>query len=197
MNFDGSRPTRRPPREVTPSSLRAAALRYLQRYAPTTYAFRRVMKRKIDASLGFHGGDPDELARMLDDLVERLTEAGALDDVRWATSRAEELHRHGVPLRGIRAKMTQKGIDSETATLALDALQETLSEHGDPDLLAAWAYARRRRLGPFRSDPEQRSDRREKDLAAMGRVGFPWGLARRVVDGSLGDEEELLQSGIP
>ena len=43
------------------------------------------------------------------------------------------------------------------------------------------ALARRRRLGPFRL-PEQRADRRTKDLAAMARAGFAFDVARKVID---------------
>ena len=178
----------RPPRKITAASLRAAGMRYLQRYMPTTWAFRRVMNRKIKKSLAYHGGEPEESAELLDDLVARLTDAGALDDERWATSRAEELHRRGAPIRGIDAKLRQKGIDSATIQSAIAALKESL-EDDDPDVAAAWAYARRRRLGPFRWDPEVRAERREKDLAAMGRAGFHWGLAQGVVDGAHPDED--------
>src|SRR3546814_7265925 len=41
----------------------------------------------------------------------------------------------------------------------------------EPELAAAIAYARRRRLGPFRT-PDARADRRDKDLAALARAGF-------------------------
>jgi regulatory protein len=50
-------------------------------------------------------------------------------------------------------------------------------EAAEPELAAALAYARRRRLGPYRS-PAARTDLREKDLAALGRQGFgttEWG----------------------
>lgn len=182
------RPQRRPPAKITPGSLRLAGIRYLQRYTPTTSAFRRVMQRRIDKALRFHGGDPDEHARTLDALVEELTSAGALDDDRWARARAEELHRRGTPVRGIRFKLAAKGVPRDLVDVALDALAETLEEV-DPDRSAAWSYARRRRLGPYRRDPQARAERREKDLAAMGRAGFPWGLARSVVDGSPPEEE--------
>ncbi len=176
-----SRPARRPPLQVTPASLRTAALRYLQRYTPTTSAFRRVMQRKIRASLEHHGGDAHEHAAWLDELVARLTDAGALDDDRWARSWADELHRRGTPRRAIRAKLRQKGVDGAVIELAIAAIEDAL-EGEDPDLLAARTYARRRRLGPYRRDAEGRRERRDKDLAAMGRAGFPWGLARRIID---------------
>ena len=42
------------------------------------------------------------------------------------------------------------------------------------------AFARRRRLGPFRT--AGRAEHRDKDLAALGRVGFSYQMAKRVVD---------------
>ncbi|MFD0938320.1 regulatory protein RecX, partial [Methylobacterium trifolii] len=39
----------------------------------------------------------------------------------------------------------------------------------------------RRRLGPWRR-PEIRALHRERDLAALARAGFPYGLARRILD---------------
>ena len=85
-------------------------------------------------------------------------------------------------------KLAQKGVPRDLVDEALEALVETL-EDDDPDRSAAWTYARRRRLGPYRRDPEVRAERREKDLAAMGRAGFPWGLARAIVDGTPPEEE--------
>ncbi|MFN7130599.1 MAG: recombinase RecX, partial [Myxococcales bacterium] len=52
----------------------------------------------------------------------------------------------------------------------------------DPEEAAAWALARRKRLGPF-GKPELRSDRRQRDLAALVRAGFAFPLVKRVVDG--------------
>ena len=63
-------------------------------------------------------------------------------------------------------------------------------EAADPDLAAALAFARRRRLGPFRPQGE-RAARRLKDLAALARQGFAADLARRIVDAE--DLEELEQ----
>lgn len=42
------------------------------------------------------------------------------------------------------------------------------------------ALARRRRLGPFRRTG--REEHREKDMAALGRAGFGYQIARKVVD---------------
>ena len=63
-------------------------------------------------------------------------------------------------------------------------IEEMLSElrdtHANLDLDAACNYARRRRLGPWRS--AGRAERRERDLAALARQGFGYELALRVID---------------
>ena len=75
----------------------------------------------------------------------------------------------------------------ETVAGALDDLH---AEAEDPELAAAVALARRRRLGPYRSDPESRADNRRRDLAVMGRNGFAYPVARRVIDAEEPDSLE-------
>ena len=50
----------------------------------------------------------------------------------------------------------------------------------DPDLAAAAAYARKRRIGPYRPEGERQSQA-DRDLAALGRRGFSYETARQVL----------------
>ena len=172
------RPRRKPPK-VTASWMRGSGTAYLQRYAATTARFRRVMKRKIDRSVAHWQSDPEEAAELLDELVVQLQEAGWLDDARFTKARVADLHRRGTSRRMIQAKLAAQGGPRE---LVQEALAELSEGEGNAELRAGLAYARRRRLGPFRIDPDQRRERREKDLASMGRAGFAWSIAREVID---------------
>ena len=49
-------------------------------------------------------------------------------------------------------------------------------------MAAARAAARRRRLGPWRRQ-DDRAGSRQKDLAALARLGFAYATARAVIDG--------------
>jgi regulatory protein len=60
-------------------------------------------------------------------------------------------------------------------------LAQVRDEMAEPDLAAALTFARRRRLGPYRS-AANRVEHRERDLAALGRQGFPYEVARRVIE---------------
>ena len=75
----------------------------------------------------------------------------------------------------------------ETATAAVAALRE---EGPDPELAAAVALARRRRLGPWRASEERAADR-QRDLGVLARAGFPADVARKVLDAA--SEDELLE----
>ncbi|MEE2829257.1 MAG: RecX family transcriptional regulator [Myxococcota bacterium] len=159
--------------------MRNSALQYLGRYAATTSQFRRVMLRRIERSLAYHGGDRSVALEELDRLVEQLVAEGHLDDARYAAARAGDLHRRGTSLWGIRTKLRAKGLSTELIDSALASVSD---EGEDPEMVSALAYARRRRLGPFRSGQEPDASQRRRELAAFARAGFPFGVAQRVVD---------------
>lgn len=171
---------RRPPKRVTPQYLENAALHYLERFASSSANLRRVLMRRVDRSVQEHGTDREEAAKWVDDLLERCQRSGLLDDAGYARMKAESLHRRGASTRSIREKLAAKGVARDAVDGALERVREDV-EGGDLDLAAALALARRRRLGPYRA-PESRAAHRDKDLAALGRAGFAYEIARRVVD---------------
>lgn len=177
---------RRPPKRVTPQYLENAALHYLERFASSAANLRRVLMRKVDLSVREHGTDREEAARWVEELLARYQRSGLLDDAGYARMKAESLHRRGASTRAIREKLAAKGVDRDAVDGALERVREDVE--GDMDLAGALALAKRRRLGPFRQ-PESRAARRDKDLAALGRAGFAYAIARRVVDAE--DPEEL------
>jgi regulatory protein len=135
-------------------------------------------------------GDREEGAALIAAIIARYREAGLLNDAAFAEARARSLFERGQPLRAIRLKLAQKGVGTAEIESALAALAE---DEGDGnaralDREAALRLARRRRLGPWR-DPARRKDMRERDLAALARAGFSYGIAREVIDGT-GEEDD-------
>jgi regulatory protein len=107
--------------------------------------------------------------------------------------KARSLHHRGASSRAIHAKLAAKGVDKSAIQKALVALEE---EDPDPEFTAAITFARKRHIGPFRRGPRSRTapeDQkvREKELASMGRAGFCFDMARRIVDAG---SEKLLSS---
>lgn len=170
-------PPRRPVRKATRQSLENAALHYLERFAASADSLRRVLMRRVERSARAHDTDREEGAAAVSAILERFREAGLLDDAAYAEGRIATLHRRGLSARGIRRQLAAKGVDRDTVEAALSGLA---AEMPDPDLAAAIAYARRRRLGPWRG--ADRASRRDRDLAALARQGFAYDIALRVID---------------
>jgi regulatory protein len=169
----------RPPRRLTPADLKGAALDYLDRFAAPRARLRQVMLRKIRNSVRHHSDDPAPLIAALDETIQWLEDSGFLSDRAYAEARARSLSARGTSRAHIIAKLSAKGIESETARAAVDRLS---MEYQEPELEAARRYARRRRLGPYRIADDTRAECRDKDLAAMARAGFAGRVARQIID---------------
>ncbi len=167
---------KRRPRAVTPESLENAALHYLRCHASSDENLRRVLLRRIGRWAPAGTAERDSGAALVEALLARFRASGLLDDRVYAEGRAASLHRRGVSARGIRARLSRKGVAAE---IIEDALRSLSDQSADPELAAAVALARRRRLGPYGGTG---GERRQKDLAALTRAGFPFAVARCVVD---------------
>ena len=180
------RKTPRPPAVDVPA-LERASVRHQQRYAATSEQLRRVLKRRLRrAVMRSEPDDRPDVERVQADIevvLARMQTAGLLDDRKLAFSLAAELLRKGSSLPLIRMKLRQKGVDGPLLDEAVTHVLSAAREAGiDPELAAATAYARRRRLGPFRRSADERGERRQKDLAALARRGFGYGVAKQVID---------------
>lgn len=116
--------------------------------------------------------------------VKFAYEVGGLNDTAYAGVATRSGVRSGRSKRAIAQRLAIKGIDRETASVAL--------EEAD-DLYAAVVLARKRAFGPFRKiDLDEK--RQNKELSAFARGGFGFDLAKKVFAMSLEDAEEILVS---
>ena len=183
MTDETGKPLAKPPRKVTEAYLQRAALAYLERYASSAENLRRVLRRKVDKRCRLRGEDPAEFRDMIDEVVAKSLRSGLIDDTRYAEARVATLRRRGGSARAIQAKLSAKGVNRGTIAAALEG------EEGEEEQ-AARAFARRRKLGPFR--PGERTPYRDKDLAAMARAGFRFDVARRIIEGEQDEEHDGL-----
>jgi regulatory protein len=165
------------------SRLHEAALAHLARFASTEAGLIRVLDRRVDRWLraataeGTH--DPDALAgeaqasrQAVREVARALVQSGVVNDEAFAGARARSLTRAGRSRVAVSAHLAAKGVPQEVAKAALP----------DPEteLGAALAYARRRRLGPFRT-ADADEDTRRKELGALARAGFPQPVAQQAL----------------
>ncbi len=150
------------------------ALAYLGRYASTAENLRRVLQRRVRRRFGEDAEAMRLAAPLIDQVIERYCHSGLIDDAAYAVRRAETLHQRGDLLAKICARLVAKGV---TGAIATDALAALRAAAADPDLVAACAFARRRRLGPYRSG----NIAPERELAALARAGFSRRIAEIVL----------------
>lgn len=178
------------PRKATVKHLENKALHYLARFATSRDNLRRVLMRAILLSARHHGTDPEAGARDVEALLDRFAGSGLIDDVVYAEGRVRSLRERGLAGRNIRLRLRQKGIASDVAEAALGGVDEQVA--GDAELAAAAAFARRRRLGPFRPE-DARAGQRDRDMAILARAGFSFGIVRTVIEA---DSPEELSANI-
>lgn len=160
-------------------TLHDAALRYLARYAATQAGLLRVLVRRVDRWAHAAEAAPAAAAtarQAARGVVTRLVAAGAIDDAAFAEGRARSLARAGRSRRAITAHLAAKGVPGDLAALPDDP---------EAELAAALAYARRRRMGPFRTaelEAMAAQAQRLKELGRMARAGFAQGVAAQALD---------------
>ncbi|MCQ0990296.1 regulatory protein RecX [Jiella marina] len=164
------------PKPVTEDWLLRSAFHYLERYAASSDGLRRVMRRRAARRVGGIDQLPADLDAMLDALIARLVELNLLDDKAFAEAKLASLRRRGTSRALAAAKLQEKGVPRAL-------IDETLANEESGEAEAAAAYVRRRRFGPYRNPG--RGDRRDKEIAAMVRAGFPLRLAVAAIDGEL------------
>jgi regulatory protein len=180
---------RRGPRKVSRKNLENAALHYLQRFSTSSENLRRVLMRRVWRSAHHHDTDSDEGEIWVDEVVAKMLARGFVNDRLFAEGRVRSLLARGVPLRGIRLQLRDKGVEAEIIDEVLRVVED---DDGDVDFAAAIALAKRRRLGPY-SLRDDRDERREKDMAALARAGFDYDVVRRVIDAETPEALEAMR----
>jgi regulatory protein len=160
-------------RPMTEARLRNAAVRYLEQYASSSKNLRRVLMRRVAKARMTESDAAVDAETWIDDIISRFKRIGVLNDAAFAEAQTQTMHRRGVSAKGVRYRLSAKGVETDDIDAALDTLTES-------DLTAACNYARRRRLGPWRKTDRQPN--RDRDLAALGRQGFSYEVARTVID---------------
>lgn|SRR5690554_724476 len=150
---------------------------YLGRYAASRARLARYLRKR------FRELPEAELEEALPRVLRRVEELGIIDDREYASRRIEGLRARGKSRRAIERDLYEKGIDRE---LAAELLRSSSAED---ERLSALIFIRSRRLGAFR----RRERGFDKELAALGRAGFSYAIAREVLELSLEDAERAIE----
>ncbi len=158
---------------ITASYLMNVTLRYLSMRSTSASHLRRLLMERARRS----PTPAEESKPLVDAEIERLLESGLLDDAKYAGAVARTQQSRGGSTSKIRGALAAKGLHAEVSAEAIRALGD---DSVDPEWDAALTWARKRRLGPYRTG-EATQERLAKELAKMGRAGFPYDVARKIV----------------
>ncbi len=175
---------------MTPERLERAAYHYLQRFAASRARFREVLERKLRRASPDRGPPSPAQRAWIAAIEEKCVRLGLLDDRRYAEMKARSLLRRGRPPGHVAQWLRARGIGKADIEAALAALAEETGGDEMTAHMAALNFARRRRFGPYRTRPLDAA-RRRREIAAMMRAGFAYGLARMIVDAADGDALEI------
>jgi len=173
----------REPRPINAAQLQELAIGYAARYATTAAKLRRYLQRKLGERIWTPTEAPD-----IENLIERITTLGYVDDRAWAASKQRELTARGFGLGRVRGALSAAGVARDDVSAVLEA------EDGTPHdpYATAIAFARRRRFGPFaREGTEADPARQRREMAAMARAGHSFEVAHRVLKAR--SEDEVLE----
>jgi regulatory protein len=166
-----------PRRAIPPldrASLERLALRYVERFATTRGRLIDYLKRKI-RERGWEGEAADPAG-----IAERFAELGYIDDRAYGEAKASAMARRGLGARRVAGALYQAGVSGEDAAAITPGI-------ADRAIDAALTFARRKRIGPFATEPADRP-LREKQIGAMLRAGHAPALARKIVGMNPGDD---------
>ena len=157
----------RPP--LDEAALRELALSYVARFATSRSKLGQYLRRKL-SERGWAGEREAPVAA----IVEKLAEAGYIDDPAYALAKARTLGSRGYGERRVAVELRAAGIDEDDGAAARDLARDGAGE-------AALKFARRKKIGPFATSPPDRRDS-DRALSAMMRAGHPFELAKRVLN---------------
>lgn len=167
---------------VTEATLAEALLSYLDRFEGS----RKKLSQQLQRWIKNRGEpcDPERARSLIDAVLSRYEAAGVIDDDRFAERSLGRLRARGGSARAIAFKLRTKGLGSEALDRAFERERETAK---NPELEAARALVRRRRLGEHRPEAERAAERR-RDLGVLARAGFDYETSVTALGGRRDDE---------
>ena len=172
---------RKSPSPLNEDRLRDMALRHVARFATSRGKLLAYLARKLRERgwAGERPADPEALAA-------RFVELGYIDDAGYAAMKSTALSRRGYGARRVDEALRAAGIGEDDREQA-DAVIAT-ERHA-----AAERFARRKRIGPYATEPLNPSQK-EKAIAAFLRAGHDYATARAWVEappGSPPDDDRI------
>ncbi|MBO7097376.1 MAG: regulatory protein RecX [Alphaproteobacteria bacterium] len=168
MSFDKSAICRKKQKKITKERLKNIGLYYLQRFETSVYNLREVLLKRVK-KYAFENEDfkIEQALIWIDELLDEFQKLGYVNDARYAECKIKDYLAAGKSARFIKIKLQQKGIDADVA-------QNLLDTQNYDDKSNALKFARKKHIGPYRTNDQERKNCRQKDMACLLRAGFDY-----------------------
>lgn len=167
INYLAQNKQRKPQKKITPQRLKNIGLYYLKRFESSVENLRAVLRRRVDNYARENPQwDKKEAYQWIENVLTDFEKLHYLDDSRYTEIKVRSYLHAGKPARYIENKLRQKGISSGMIS---DILNQ--EEYNPAEM--AMAFAKRKKIGPFRPE-ESRREFRQKDMATLVRAGFDY-----------------------
>lgn len=170
-------------KKITKQRLKNIALYYLKRFESSVDNLRQVLKRRTnDYAYQNPEFNKDEAYAWIEELLADFQKLKYIDDNRYAELKIRSYLNAGKPVRYIKIKMQQKGINESI-------INNILSEQSFNPLEMALNLAKKKKIGPYRKSEEARKTNRQKDLATLVRAGFDFDIAYQAINSNVYEED--------
>lgn len=167
---------RKIPKPPTKSRLMNIALYYLERFESSEENLRMVLHRRID-KYAFLNKDynPSLAYQWVEEVIDECLRHNFINDDRYTALKVESYLNAGKSKRYIEQKLKQKGIDEKL-------IAPYFEDSSYSEFETALSFAKKKKIGRFRSDEETRLANRQKDLATLVRAGFDYDVAKQILE---------------
>ena len=171
---------------ITPQRLKNIGLYYLKRFESSVANLRTVLKRRVDA---YARENPEfnksEAIQWIEDILADFQKLHYLDDERYADIKVRSYLAAGKPARYIAQKLRSKGIAEQQITDILDR------QEYDPVQMAL-KLAKRKKIGPYRTNEQAKKENHQKDMGTLVRAGFDYDTVVEVLNYIPQEDEQTL-----
>ena len=185
------RPKRRDALPLDETWLEDEAVRSLARSDQSRRRLIETLERKLDERCARTDEQGEAVRASIPGIVDRLVDRGYVDDRRLATHLFERGRAAGRSRAQIEQQLFAKGIEPSTLReIERERTEEATGARDDDgggfahadEVEAAFRIARKKRLGPFCPDPDERIAKRQRHLGFLARRGFSSDVAHHVID---------------
>ena len=167
-----SKKTNYSPDKITLDYLKRSSLFHLQKFDTTAQGLRQVLTRRVHKNIRNSDRKISDFEHLIDQAITHCVDQNYINDKRYAERYISLATDRGDSKRKAVMKLAEKGV-------ARSIVDEILEEFPISDWESALNYARKKKIGKFRTSDQIKN--RQKDLARLARQGFSYQIAQDII----------------